>query len=611
METKKPEFKELKLADIVVSKSNPRKEFDEESLFELAESIRENGVLQPIVVRPKDGKHELVCGERRYRASMLVKGAIKTRDTIPAVVREMTDEEALELQIIENLQRKDVHPMEEAVAFKNLIEYKKLAVPEIAKRVGKNPKYVAERLKLNELIDQFQKAFYKNRMTLVTAMKICKLSPDDQKDFWDDEGDLDGQIQMNDYTMKRYIGDLSNAPFDIADPDLHKKMGACTNCQFNTASNTLLFPEAAHSSKCMNSSCYKQKSIVSFDQELKKAMDDTTIELVSDDWNMGKAARDLIAKGHKVHQKSIGYTSIDRPEMEDISDYEERLEDQDFSDRKEMEKEYQEDLEQHKKELAAYEKSIASGKYIRAFVVEGNDKGKYIYITLKAGAKQASSAQAIKNKSAEGKVSAADINEEIKRLQDREKRAKELDLEKINVELCEILPKQKNFTEGTGALKHSEKIGLIILMTEFANWDTRNKIYRKVGCSARSGDDYKFIKLYNHLDTMVAAGLESNVSAVARIVMTEKLVGQASGSDVSGKAAVLERILSDYNLKAVKDIIQEREEAATTRALRMEDKITGLKAQLKDLPGKEKKVAPKKESKVKKKKRKGLSALLN
>ncbi|MBK7885509.1 MAG: ParB/RepB/Spo0J family partition protein [Chitinophagaceae bacterium] len=101
-------------------------------MTELVESIKTNGVLQPILVRPKGKGYMLVCGERRYRAT---KEAGLTE--VPAVIREMTDDEALEAQIIENLQRKDVHPMEEAVAFNSLIENKKYSVIEVAARVGK------------------------------------------------------------------------------------------------------------------------------------------------------------------------------------------------------------------------------------------------------------------------------------------------------------------------------------------------------------------------------------------------------------------------------------------------------------------------------------------
>ena len=107
------------LADIQPSGFNPRKRFDETSLYELAESIKQQGMLQPITVRPVDGtdRYGIVFGERRYRASV-----IAGRDEIPAIVTELSDEEAEEMAITENLQRKDVTPVEEAAAYQRLIE---------------------------------------------------------------------------------------------------------------------------------------------------------------------------------------------------------------------------------------------------------------------------------------------------------------------------------------------------------------------------------------------------------------------------------------------------------------------------------------------------------
>ena len=106
------------LADIQPSSYNPRKTFDETSLAELAESIRQQGVLQPVGVRPiEENRYEVIFGERRYRASLMA-----GLETIPAVIYEVTDEVAEEMAVTENLQRKDVTPIEEANAYQKLIE---------------------------------------------------------------------------------------------------------------------------------------------------------------------------------------------------------------------------------------------------------------------------------------------------------------------------------------------------------------------------------------------------------------------------------------------------------------------------------------------------------
>ena len=132
------------LANIQPSGFNPRKRFDETSLYELAESIKRQGVLQPITVRPVDGtdRYGIVFGERRYRASV-----IAGRDEIPAIVSELSDEEAEEMAITENLQRKDVTPVEEAAAYQRLIESGRHTVQTLAVLFGKNENYIRTRLK--------------------------------------------------------------------------------------------------------------------------------------------------------------------------------------------------------------------------------------------------------------------------------------------------------------------------------------------------------------------------------------------------------------------------------------------------------------------------------
>src|SRR5712692_2772029 len=134
---------DILLGKIRESKTNPRRFFDEAKLAELAENIRQHGVLQPILLRPlpegEAGLYELVAGARRFRASRLAK-----RESIPATVRELTDAQALELQVIENVQRVDVHPLDEAQGYAALIELQPdtYTVESIASRVGRSPAYV-------------------------------------------------------------------------------------------------------------------------------------------------------------------------------------------------------------------------------------------------------------------------------------------------------------------------------------------------------------------------------------------------------------------------------------------------------------------------------------
>lgn len=167
----------LLLTKIQVSKTNPRKYFDEKALAELTESVKKHGVLQPVLVRPLngDGTFELVAGERRYRAAKAA--GLKE---IPAVSRELDDKQTLEVQVIENLQRSDLHAMEEADGYRQLLKHGYDAA-KIAERVGRSTKYVYDRIKLLNLIPELAKVFLENKITAGHAILLARLSPKDQE----------------------------------------------------------------------------------------------------------------------------------------------------------------------------------------------------------------------------------------------------------------------------------------------------------------------------------------------------------------------------------------------------------------------------------------------
>ena len=140
----------LKISEIEPNKSQPRKEFDENALAELADSIAQHGVLQPLLVRPiADGGYQIVAGERRWRASRMA-GLTE----VPVVIRELTDSETMELALIENLQREDLSPVEEAMGYKQLMEDYGFSQEQVSKTVGKSRPSVANALRLLNLPEE-------------------------------------------------------------------------------------------------------------------------------------------------------------------------------------------------------------------------------------------------------------------------------------------------------------------------------------------------------------------------------------------------------------------------------------------------------------------------
>ena len=173
------EYRNLPIAVLTESTTNPRHIFEDAALKELAESIRTQGILSPLLVRPiTEQNFEIVAGARRYRAALMVEAA-----TVPVRIVNLTDAEALEAQLIENLQRRDVHPLEEAQGFRALLalDEPKYSIEQIAAKVGKAPAYVAQRVRLTELSESVVAAFYAEEIGVGHALLLAKLQPAQQE----------------------------------------------------------------------------------------------------------------------------------------------------------------------------------------------------------------------------------------------------------------------------------------------------------------------------------------------------------------------------------------------------------------------------------------------
>src|ERR1051325_598756 len=268
-------FQEIPLICISESRTNPRRQFDETSLAELAANIRHHVVFQPVLVRPlpdgESGAFELVAGARRYRASKLA-----GRETIPASIRELTDTECLELQLIENLQRADVHELDEARGYAALMQLQPdtYTVETLAEKVGRSEKYVYARLRLLHLIDEAQQAFYIGKLTVAHAFQIARLQPDDQRRalaecfpqhrnaaavLKDKKAEAVTVRSLREWIEREIHLDIANAPFEAQDETLLPSAGSCAACPKRTGNNPLLFPEVRQKSICTDRSCYHAK----------------------------------------------------------------------------------------------------------------------------------------------------------------------------------------------------------------------------------------------------------------------------------------------------------------------------------------------------------------
>lgn len=591
-------FKMILLSLIVPSPTNPRKFFDESKTLELAESIREKEVLQPILVRPKGEKFEIVCGERRYKASQMVQAVFSTRNSIPAIVRELSDQEVREIQLIENFQREDVHPMEESVAIKAAIDSGKYTMEDIAAKVGKKIQYIRQRMKLNELSADWQKVFFANRITISLAMQLAAMPSVQQKEiFKGNVSEGSGKIELRSNTLEKYKGELNKAKFDLADATLIKKAGACTNCQFNTTFNKL-FTDQDESPRCSNISCFTQKTEISFGIELKKAKEDPTIVLIYSGWGTHEIVEKLRKEGYEVYREGHGEaaTELEAPVLMSKAEYYEDngLDDDEDMTEKEKEMEYERHVVHYKKEKAQYDADISSGKYKKAFFVHdvyGDNTGKYTYVRLGNKSNSGSSASANKGNNTE---SLANIDEEISRLKTKEMRSVQLDREKIWKEVSEQITADKipaEIISDRGNPEVESNAMALAIIEKIDDYEFKRLAAKVLGMKF-TGSHGIYIDI-NHLKNIKEVTIQQ-LWQLLRIMMYSNLKTGASAVASKGPCMLLPVLENNsYFSPIVAKITDDQLEKAARRKKKVDARIKELQDKKKELAPKKEKAAPK------------------
>lgn len=262
----------IRVDAIVASTTNPRKHFDKAALQELAESIGKHGVLQAILVRPgSDSTYELVAGERRWRAAKIAQ-----LERIPATVRELTDAEVLEIQVVENLQRADLHPLEEAEGYEALMKCQHAdghtyTADEIAAKVGKSRSYVYQRLKLTALAPKAREAFYDGRLDASRALLVARVPEAMQDEVLERIAPEDEEVwtpsfrEARDIIHDDFMLDLKKPPFDVKAiyfaPNQANAIGTpCGECPKRTGNQPQLFDDVKSGDICTDPACFKAKT---------------------------------------------------------------------------------------------------------------------------------------------------------------------------------------------------------------------------------------------------------------------------------------------------------------------------------------------------------------
>lgn len=264
-------YKTLPLAMLEESTTNPRRTFEPTKLVELAASLTTHGLIQPITVRPRGEAFEIVAGARRFRAAQIAELA-----EVPVRILELSDEQMLEVQIIENSQRQDVHPYEEASAYKRLLDLPGYSIDTLVQKTGRSQSHIYARLTLLDLIPEVATAFQEERITASHANLIARLPITRQAeafaqcwrtDYRDPAAYLLPAKNVGAWIQANLYLSLAAAPFSREDPTLYPVAGSCTTCPRRSGHNTSLFCDV-QGDQCLDAPCYQTKVANLIDREI-------------------------------------------------------------------------------------------------------------------------------------------------------------------------------------------------------------------------------------------------------------------------------------------------------------------------------------------------------
>lgn len=532
------------LADIQPSNYNPRKNFDEKSLAELADSIRQQGVLQAIGVRPiAENRFEIVFGERRYRASQ-----IAGLEEIPAVILDISDETAEEMAVTENLQRKDVTPIEEANAYQKLIESGRHDVQSLAVQFGKNESYIRTRLKFVSLIPEIAQLLEQDELTISVATEICRYGEDIQHDIY--EKHLKEGVLYNSWRgmkasevakniERSYTTDLKRYFFDKT---------VCLSCPHNT-NNMMLFCEEGSCGNCANRKCLEEMNASYLAEKAVQLMEQRPFALLCRDFYgcNEKVVEQLVASGFEVEKLSVRPADYpEEPEAPDMEDYEN---DEEYA---EAYKEYEKELSEYKEECEDVNRRSEAGE-VTLYVKIGHNDISLCYV-------ENAQVQAVAGEAKDAVVSP------IEKLEKQDKRNKEIAQEKT-VEDTKKQILEVDMTETKFGTDEDRMIYFFMLPF------LRREHFEAMGIEAK--ETYYYLKDEDKMN--IIANLTTKQKAIIRRDFLISNFKNASGSNAT--ASLLLDFAKKHMPDQLADIQNGHNEVYEKRHLRIEEKIAVLSVQ--------------------------------
>lgn len=567
------EILEVATTDILPDLNQPRQSRPERDDIELARSVKEHGVLSPILLRPettdKKFKYSVVYGHRRLWAVKYNK-----QKTIRAEIRDLSNEEAFEIQIVENLQRTDVNPLEEGIAFEKLSE--KYSTKDMALRFGKSESFIAKRISLANLVEDAQKMFLWDKFDLSDALLLARADKKVQQELinarapkdWRESGEEgDWYIGNIEYYLNNKNVSLGKAIFDLLDENIYPEAGPCTTCPFNSNNTPLLFPEAEDSAICTKPSCFAIKTTNQKKNNFEKVATDPDILCIVNSTYLDEDEKQSLAvaeeSGLKIISKKL-FETEDEPDP--VQSYDEWLDDESYQyeegedddvtiNHKMAKKDYAIYKKNTEEEIKQYHDDVATGKIKMAYVVAGYGEGDFRPIRIKAGASQ-------EIESGNAGDANTEILAEICRLEEREKRSKEIDAEKIwaSIRAMDIYPIIKDKTH---AFTEKEIDALARAQLDQLHYSLKGKI----GYEDESDGTPRITELGLH--------------EISRAFLLDKLMSNYGAHLTPGtNNNIAYNILKEYVPQDISRIELEIQETAEARSGRVNKKIELLRKKL-------------------------------
>jgi ParB family chromosome partitioning protein len=515
----KTEHKDVPIDRVEFSPLNYRKYFSEAALQEFADELKHHGIISPLTLRPiATNRYELVVGERRLRAAKLA-GLL----TIPACVVNFTDEQVIEIQLSENLQRENPHPMDEAKGIGQMQQHGK-TIDEIAVRLGRSKQFVYGRLKLLSLTDSFQEMLYAGSITLQDALQIATVSSASQAEFFNDRcSDWKKSKNFQLYDLGRYLNqyryDLKHAPFNTKDKKLAPEVGACTTCPSNSATLKTLFPEYAKQAVCSNKECYTNKCKVYFIKALTGAIytyqptallyDNRLTEMDEQVIALAQGACELPRYNH--HDISV----IQKPEPPDKDNY--------TYDDELDEDEFDEALKAYNAEFDEYTHEMESGRYNVGLWL-GNQSFEPMYFSLEKPTERCShNGQMVTAKEVQAAIKAGTatpqlLEAEINRIKEREHRAEELDSEKVQLAVHQAMSDHCSIPEHNTGVTQADMVALRFVVFQSLDYHTKGQVQARLFPESNETDGDALKATYEAFKNLT----EQQVSYLIRMSLCSK-----------------------------------------------------------------------------------------